>query len=241
MSVVPFDNQSNTNSFIHKCLGKDNKYHDAKNSYSVSALCGGKMDEKTKTLNFVDGGFIIVSSLDNDFMDKIITGVMRNSNLGFGMKFTGIDFVQENFHNGWNHFATLTPFIIKEYSDKNNYSFTTLNDDDFQQKVKSYLINKLSKINKTLRLDDFDVKITPHQSHKVKSILVKNVINRASQCHISIHTNKKVAELLYNIGIGQSTGSGFGTIYKTENKSMYSKESQTPYEKQESKNLVPIS
>ena len=51
--------------------------------------------------------------------------------------------------------------------------------------------------------------------------MVKNVINHANQCHISIHTNKKVAELLYNIGLGQSTGSGFGTIYKTENHKTY--------------------
>ena len=32
---------------------------------------------------------------------------------------------------------------------------------------------------------------------------------------------KELAELIYNIGLGQSTGSGFGTIYKTENHSLY--------------------
>ena len=51
--------------------------------------------------------------------------------------------------------------------------------------------------------------------------MVKNVINKANQCQISIYTNKKIAELLYNIGIGQSTGSGFGVIYKTENHKLY--------------------
>ena len=51
--------------------------------------------------------------------------------------------------------------------------------------------------------------------------MVKNVVNYANSCHINVYTNRKVAELLYNIGLGQSTGSGFGTIYKTENRSFY--------------------
>ena len=68
---------------------------------------------------------------------------------------------------------------------------------------------------------NFDVKIPEHVNHKVSKVIVKNVLNLANTCHISIHTNKKVAEILYNIGIGQSTGCGFGTIYKTENKTLY--------------------
>jgi len=50
---------------------------------------------------------------------------------------------------------------------------------------------------------------------------VKNVINHASSIQISVKTNKAVASKLYNLGLGQSTGSGFGTIYKTENYELY--------------------
>jgi CRISPR/Cas system endoribonuclease Cas6 (RAMP superfamily) len=63
--------------------------------------------------------------------------------------------------------------------------------------------------------------IPNNPSHKVKRIMVKNVINYANQCHISIKCKKEVANLLFNIGVGQSTGSGFGTIYNTRNHKMY--------------------
>ena len=132
-----------------------------------------------------------------------------------------MEFIDETFYNGWNHFATLSPFIIKEYDNKKTYQFLTMDRGDFKVKVKEYLINKLTKINPKLDLKDFDVEVKDHPKHKIKKIMVKNVINVANQCQISIQCNKKVAELIYNIGVGQSTGSGFGTIYKTENHHLY--------------------
>jgi len=220
-SEIPISNQAMLNSYIHKCLGRNNIYHDAKNDYNISHLYGGKLNLESKHLSFDNGGYIIVSSKNNEFINNILIGVINNPSLMAGMTFCGVDHINEYFNNGWNHFATLSPFIIKKYIDKKNYSFITLNDTDFENQIKHYLINKLTKIDTSLDLTDFEIKIPINDSHKIKRILVKNVINSANSCHISIYTNKKVAELLYNIGIGQSTGSGFGTIYKTENHKLY--------------------
>ena len=218
---VAIANQSQVNGYIHKCLGADNKYHDAVNNYAVSSLMGGRLNDDRQTLSFDKGGYITVSSNDPEFINTLLMGVLSNQEFTCGMKFAGVDPVNETFINGWNHFATLSPFLIKEYTSKDEYKFLTLNDPNFGQKVKSYLVNKLTKINPELNLKNFDVNIPNNTSHKVKKIMVKNVVNHANQCHISINCDKKVAELLYNIGIGQSTGSGFGTIYKTENHKLY--------------------
>lgn len=218
---VPINNQHLLNSYIHKCLGKNNEYHDAKNDYSISALMGGKLNIDTQTLEFENGGYLVISSHNETFISKILMGIFTNPIFGFGMKFQGVDYLEEKFYDGWNHFTTLSPFLIKEYEDKKKYTFLTLDNENFNPKVKDYLINKISKINPELNLEDFDVQINQHPKHKVKKVMVKNVLNKANQCQISIHTNKQVAELLYNIGIGQSTGSGFGTIYKTENHKVY--------------------
>lgn len=218
---VGISNQSMVNGFIHKCLGENNEYHDKPSDYSISSLWGGKLNEDKKTLSFENGGFIIVSSIDEDFIDKLLMGVLSNGELFHGMKFCGVNIPNEKFLNGWNHFATLSPFIIKETLDKGKYRFVTLNEPDFSSRVKEYLLKKINKINPKLDLRDFDVSIPSNPSHKVKKILVKNVINYANQCQISIKCNKEVANLLFNIGIGQSTGSGFGTIYNTRNHGFY--------------------
>jgi CRISPR-associated endoribonuclease Cas6 len=217
---LPINNQDIVNSFIHRTLGKDNKYHNQKNNYSVSPMQGGKWVEGTSNISFTNGGYIIISSLDNEFINNILLCVYKNK-FYEDIKVLGLEFIDEKFYNGWNHFATLSPFIIKEYKDKNTYSFITMNDADFELKVKNHLLLKLSKINPNLDFSEFEVKIERKQKDKVKKVLVKNVINIANQCQVSINCKKELAELIYNIGLGQSTGSGFGTVYKTENHSMY--------------------
>jgi len=219
-SQVPIQHQSLLNSYIHKCLGRNNKYHDSKNDYCISHIYGGKLNVKNSTLTYKDGGFIVASSTDGDFLNKILVGVLNNQELIGGMKFKGVEHLDEQFYNGWNHFSTLSPFIIKKRMD-DGYKFITLNDSNFENEVENYLINKIGKIDDTLDLSDFKVTIPNNNKHKVKKILVKNVINHANQCQINIYTNKKVAKLIYNIGLGQSTGSGFGTIYKTESRNLY--------------------
>ena len=217
---LPINNQHIVNSFIHRVLGKDNKYHDEKNNYSISSLQGGTLISGTNNISFKNGGYITITSLDNEFINNILLK-LYSTNFTGDIKVVGIEFVDEKFYNGWNYFVTLSPFIIKKYSSKNEYGFHTINDDGFNNTVKDYLINKLSKIDSSLDLSDFDVVIPTHKNHKTKKVVVKNVVNIANSLHINIHTNKTVAELLYNIGIGQSTGCGFGTIYKTENKALY--------------------
>jgi len=218
---VRIDNQSQVNGYIHKCLGDNNQYHDNVSDYCISSLMGGKLNEDRKTLSFDNGGYITVSSLNNEFINTLLMGILTKPDLMCGMKFAGVDPIDERFIDGWNHFATLSPLIIKEYETKEKYRFVTMNEPNFNDKIKNYLIKKISKINPKLDLSDFDVVIPNNPSHKVKRIMVKNVVNYANQCHISIKCKKEVANLLFNIGLGQSTGSGFGTIYNTRNHKMY--------------------
>lgn len=216
---LPINNQHLVNSFIHKILGNNNKFHDSSSNYSVSQLCGGKMNDDKQTLSFINSAFIIVSSQNMEFINKIIVGLLNNKDFGYGIEFKNISFIEEKFYDGWNHFFTLSPILIKERIDENKYKFVTVNDVDYSEKLKQHILRKLKAIDSTLILDDFELLLG--DKYKVKKILVKNVINHASVVKLSIKTNKKVAEILYNNGIGQSTGSGFGTIYKTENLDLY--------------------
>jgi len=218
--TLPFNNQHLLNSYVHKCLGRNNKYHNTKNNYCISSLQGGVKD--SDELRF-DDAYFTISSLDEKFINDFLIGILNNQNFNENLSFNGAEPVNEKFVNGWNYFYTLSPILIKNYASKKEYSFLTLDNENFEKEVKEYLIKKISAIDKTLDLSNFDIKINYDNFHKVKKITVKNVINRCNLCYLNIFTNKKVSELLYNIGIGQSTGSGFGTIYKTENHRFYKK------------------
>lgn len=217
------NNQNIVNSYIHKCLGKDNKYHDTPSNYSISRLLGGEIINGGKNVDFKNGGYIIISSLDLNFLNKIILGILVNTDLGFGMKLNSIDHITEKFFNGWNYFKTTNMgFLLRKNVNKTKkIDYYTLNDPDISIVLKEHIINKFSKINPELDFKDFNVVIDKHPTHKVKRVYSKNVKNITNICQLNIYTNKKVAEYIYNYGIGQSTGSGFGTVYTTRKRDLY--------------------
>jgi len=214
---IPVNNQHIVNGYIHKCLGENNPYHDKPSDYCITNLRGGKLNSDKQTLNFVNGAEIIITSTNEEFMNNIIKGIMMNKSIGFGMNLNGIDFVEkEQLFDDYNIFRTLTPVLLKE-----NGNFITVNDDVFKETLKKRMINKLSKIDPSLDLNGFDIIINKHKSNKTKLIKVKSVFNKVSQFDIIVKSNKKVAEIIYNYGIGQSTGSGFGSVYISKNHHLY--------------------
>jgi len=219
--LVP-NNQSVVNSHIHKCLG-NNEYHDKASDYNISRLLGGEIIDGGRNVKFDNGGYILVSSLDFEFINKIIIGIMANPDLGFGMKFKSIEHIEEMFFNGWNYFLTTNMgFLLKNRENRNDKTeYYTLDNPNIVNILKEHIINKFSKINPDLKFSDLDVQINQHPAHKVKNVYVKQVKNIVNICQINIHTNEKLAEYLYNYGIGQSTGSGFGTIYTMRSRELY--------------------
>jgi CRISPR-associated endoribonuclease Cas6 len=214
--LLSINNQSMVNSFIHKCLGNNNEFHDSSSNYTVSGLRGGKWVPGTDKINFSNGGFISVSTIDNNFLNKLLIGLMGGDKFGHGVEFMGIDPISEKIYEGVNHFRTLTPILMKV-----NGNFLTFKDPNFITTLETRTKNKLNKINPDLNWDNFKINIEEHPKHKVKKILVKSVINHASDCQIDISGSKEVCELIYNIGLGQSCGSGFGQLIKTENIKLY--------------------
>lgn len=224
LEIVP-NNQQLVNSYIHKCLGVNNPYHDKPSNYCVSRLLGknSKIINNGANINYPNGSYILVTSLDLEFLNKIITGIVNNPVFGFGMKLSGIDLLEENFYDGWNYFKTTNMGFILKRLDENHkqIGYHNLNDKDFASEVKKHIINKFSKINPNLDFSDFNVVINQHNSHKVKTIYCKNVKNVANICQINIFANKNIAKYIYNYGLGQSTGSGFGSIYTTKYHHLY--------------------
>ena len=108
----------------------------------------------------------------------------------------------------------MSPILIKQ-KDYDEY-ITFKNREDFETILIAVTKNKLLKIDPKLDLYDFNIKCDL-KGARTKRLKVKNTTEDSTLCQFDVYCNKKVAEVLYNVGIGKSTGSGFGTICKTEN------------------------
>lgn len=223
---VPKDTQSLVNAFIHNALGRNNQYHDAKSDYCISNLCGGKLNEDNLTLSLKNDSFIIVTSDNMEFINKLIIGLMNNREFGFGITFKNISFIDETLYDGYNHFFTLTPILIKGKGENDPKYITIKNIDqnckytidnlEYTKILKEHIFNKFTKIDPSIDFNGFDIDID-YPTSKVKPVIVKGIKNMGSTMKMTVYGNKKIISLIYNYGLGQSTGSGFGTIYKTEN------------------------
>ena len=239
--ILPINNQHIVNAYIHKCLGEDNEYHDEFSEYNISFLMGGKLHNKEELI-FKDKAFIIVSSPNNAFINDLIEKVYDNPKILGNIELESIEHITEKFYNGLNHFSTLTPIFLKDIMarmDKDTYTLvksgvkdkrdlnhrrvyiTIKNNSNFKEYFKRYLIKCLNVgMGDDFDSDKFDVIITD-KNPKVKFIKIKNNIVYCSLFNFTLVCNKKVAEYFYNMGIGHSRGSGFGTICTTQKREEY--------------------
>lgn len=219
-SEMEINNQHLVNSYIHKCLGGDNKYHDGKSDYSVSMLRGGVMGVGGKTLSYPEGGYLVVSSISDEFMGDLLIGLFKNVDFCHGMKFLRVENIEEKCVTGWNNFACLSPILLKKSVGEKKYKFITVSDSDFVSVLKEQITRK-AKALLNFDFGDIEIVVNDNCNNKVKNIRVHGISNLASQCNVSVKCHKRVAELLCDLGIGQSCGSGFGAVCKVENVKEY--------------------
>lgn len=218
---VPFTYINNLNGYLHKVIGGNNKYHDDISIYSSSFLYGGKMNPDRKSLNFKNGAKWFISSPDENFILTFAKNVYNNINFAYGMELIGVNLIEEQpvlkGSEGYTMYPK-SPVLLKQrdFDTKKNIYYTFEDDNEVTSNLmKNLLMKKINKCGVNIKKDDFDLSFdTSYDKKKIKWIAVKSVNNKTSVCPIKIKTKKEeVISFIKNVGIGHSTGSGFGFVY----------------------------
>lgn len=209
---IPINNQKELNSFIHRCLGKDNKYHDTFSDYSISSLQGGKYDGNN-SLIFTEEPYITVSSLNFEFIGKMMYGVQFNNEKLFDMTVLRIEPLGEfNVRQYFDKVVTISPILLKNIDRKTKL---TIKDDLWLERLNEQSKNKLKYIG--IEDETFHIEIRNKEKAKTKNIHVGEVFNPSTMISLEIYGKPNTRIALYNLGLGNSTGSGFGAIKVYEN------------------------
>ena len=218
-SLVPFEYVTNLNGYLHKILGNDNEFHDKISLYSTSFLHGGKMSKCKKGLNFLNGATWFVSSPDVDFINKFINSIYENVEFAFGMELIKVGLLKYEFNNedGYYRFKTKSPVLLKSLdfqTKKNKYLTHEDGVNETSQHMKNIILKKAAESNLPFNSDDFEIFFDyEYSGKKIKWIKIRSVGNKTSVCPIIIKTTKpEIVDFIYNVGVGNSTGSGFGAL-----------------------------
>ena len=145
---------------------------------------------------------------------KIVDSILSDPHMFHGMKVTDIQIdSQQTWENGEYHFRLASPILIKRSTDLNNIKFYTYEDVESERLMTETLKHKMNKAglpeDETLCVK-FDMS---YPNKKLKLVDIHGIKNKCSMCPIIITGKSDSIAFARNVGIGNSTGSGFGAIY----------------------------
>lgn len=207
--VIPFNYQPYFTGAIHKWIGPKNNSHGSLSLYSFSWLQNISVIER-KGIKISEDSFFFISAHNEDLIKKIIKGIREQPSICFGMGITEIHLVDTPSFSGVHTFMTASPIFIKRRFDNNEKHIT------FDQPSSDlYLTETLKKKLQSVEMSDEGIGVSFDRSFpnpRTKIVKYKDISNRVNICPVIIRGTQEQLAFAWNVGVGNSTGIGFGAL-----------------------------
>ena len=209
-SLVPFDYQQKLVGTIHKWIG-NNSIHDSISLYSFSWLKGG--EKVSNALNFPNGATMFLSFYDDVIMRRVIKRILDDSEMFCGMSVTNITIDDTPSLENQELFYCASPIFIKRKMEDGSIKQFTYDDEQTSALLKETLTAKMREAG--LEEDEtLDIKFdTSYNRKRLKLIHYRGIGNKASLFPVVINGKPETKQFIWNVGVGNCTGIGFGAIY----------------------------
>lgn len=205
--IIPFEHQPLLTGTIHKWLGKNDE-HGKISLYSFSQLAGGKATKEG--LRFEQDTSFFISSNILGLIKKLITGIQSDPSMFHGLIVSEIIIQEDPDLSDRELFFVASPIFIKR---RNGEKVDHIKFDD--PRANAYLKETLrTKMEQAGIMDEsFTIHFeTTYPKASTKLITYNGVKNRANWCPVIIEGKSETKQFAWNVGLGNSTGIGFGAI-----------------------------
>lgn len=204
---ISFNYQSYLTGAIHKWLGK-NEQHGALSLYSFSWFENVTTRSTGVVLN--NDSYFFISAFDEGLIKNIVNGIMADPSVCFGSEVAEIQISDTPAFSSSEKFFVGSPVFIKRRFD-NSEKHIIFDDPNCNNYLTETLQKKLKAAN--LPFENIKVKFDPsYSAPKTKIIRYKEISNRANICPVIIEGTPEQIGFAWNVGIGNSTGIGFGAL-----------------------------
>lgn len=206
--VIPFNYQHLLTGVVNKWIGEQNTEHGQKSLYSFSWL------QNTITanggINLKQGAYFFISAYDTDLIKKITKGILNDPNIFCGSCVTDVQIKDVPEFGNEERFFLNSPILIRQREmDKTKY--ITFKDENFDELLTKNLKGKLKAVN----LSENNVTVELDKSYafpQTKLIDYKGVKNKTTLAPVIIKGTPEQIAFAWTVGLGSSTGIGFGAI-----------------------------
>ena len=205
--TIPFNHQHLLVGAIHKWLGCNN-LHGNVALFSFSRLEKG---EATKTgLKLGRYSSMFISAYDGEVIKILIEGIRKDPDMFESLFVSEITIQEDPDLSNRDYFFIASPVLIKRREGEKikHYVFSESDTDKWLQET---MFTKMRIAG--IKDDSFEISFDKMYSRS-KTILIdyKGIKNRANWCPVIIKGKPETKLFAWNVGLGNSTGIGFGAI-----------------------------
>jgi CRISPR-associated endoribonuclease Cas6 len=205
---VPFDYQHFLIGRLHRWLGQ-NELHDGISLYSFSWL--DKARPMKSGLNFPNGASWFVSFHDPKVAELVKQNAMQDPKVCCGCTVKTIQVSKSPELPPKYKFKLASPVLVRKRLE-NSTKHLIFSDEESDTVLTQTLITKL----KHAKIEFQHVKVSFDRTYKnahTKLVTINGIKNKASLCPVVVEGDAHVVQFAWNVGIGHSTGCGFGSLH----------------------------
>ena len=208
-SIIPFNYQGLLAGTLHKWIGY-NGIHNNMSLYSFSWLNGTSIDNEG--FNCRNGSNWFISFYENQYIKTIIKSIISSPDMFCGLTVTDVTIKEDPIFSETKSFKLASPILLKQKIDNHNVVHVTYKDKDVDRLLENSIRHKMRIANIP---EDDTLKITVDKSSvecKTKFVKIHDIGNRCFFSPIQIEGRDTTKSFIWNVGLGNSTGVGFGAI-----------------------------
>lgn len=206
--IIPFNYQHLLTGCLHKWIGRGNNEHGQRSLYSFSWLQNTSATNKGINLN--RNSYFFISAFDGDLIKQIMRGVMNDPEALCGARIVDIHIKEIPVFSNEEKFFLNSPILIRQREGEKTKHITYL-DANFEELLTNNLKMKLQKAN----LPDSNLSLELDKSYaypQTKLVNYKGIKNKTTLAPIVIKGSPEQIAFAWQVGLGNSTGIGFGAI-----------------------------
>lgn len=213
--AIPFNYSHQLCGVFHRWLGP-NDLHNMLSLYSLGWLSGAKA--VNGGLWFENGSHWDIGIHDDLIAERLVRGLLLRDFNFYGMHIRKVGRLEPpEFEGGKHRFLASSPVILRKVEQDFSKTFILFNQkQESKMALKKIWAHKLREAKKEALIPEVSIRFDDQfRNPKTKLVDIKGIKNKGSVCPIIAQGPPEALEFLWEVGAGELTGVGFGSLNHT--------------------------
>lgn len=205
---IPFNYQHLLTGVVHKWIGDRNEEHGRPSLYSFSWIQNTRAIKDG--INLTRDSYFFISAYDELLIKKIVRGIMARPETFCGSIASEVQITSTPEFGDKERFMLNSPILIRK-KEGEKVRHITFKDEDFASLLTESLVNKM----KIAGLNFKGIRVSLDQDYpspQTKLVDYNGIKNKTTLAPVIIQGEPEQIAFAWNVGLGNSTGIGFGAL-----------------------------